>query len=187
MSDYRLSNTKNLIEGCRKGISLAQETLYKRYYGQMMSICIRYTRNEGEALEIMHDGFMKIFDSLKNYKDQGTFEGWMRTIMFHVAIDFVRKKTAYRKKTVLDNEAEGEIDCEALQELYMKDLVELIQRLPDAQRSVFSLYMIEGYNHREVAGILDIPEGSSKWYLMDAKKRVRELIAIYCPKLCVNG
>lgn len=158
------------------GDSQEQGRVYKKYYGKMLGIPMRYTRSKSEAQDILNESFVKVFRGIENYREQGTFSGWIAKIVFNTTMDHVRRVTKYKDRVVLgeipivsvQNDA---IDTMSLQEIYRK-----IQLLPSASQKVFSLYVIDGYNHREIAEMLSISEGTSKWHLSNARVKLQELL-----------
>ncbi len=169
-SDYEL------IQGCKLSNRLAQKNLYERYFGKMYGIAMRYTQNQEEALEILNNSFLKVFTSLDKYEDNNNLAGWIARIVFNTAIDFVRRNTKYRKVmdfNVQNNAAVGNGSIENLQVEY---LYRLIQKLPPSSRTVFNLYVIDGYKHKEIAELLEISVGTSKWHLANARKELQSMI-----------
>lgn len=175
MKKTRTYTEQQLIEGSLKNDRFYQELLYRKYAPNMLSMCYRHTREQHEALEIVNNGFLKVFQKLDQYQGQGSFEGWIRTIVFRALSDFFRKKNRSIHFLELDNRDEVKASS-PLQELYFEDLLEIIQRLPDQMRKIFSLYAIEGYTHKEIAELLDMKEGTSKWYLSEARKQLKQLV-----------
>jgi len=175
------STETELIEGCRKKDRLAQEYLYRRYYGKMMSVAMRYAGREDEALDILNTAFLKVFNGIEKYKrrEQSSFSGWVATIVTNTAIDHIRRHTNYRNRMDFNIEKEPAISNMALEHLVEQDLFKIIQKLPKASRTVFSLYAIDGYKHREIADMLNISEGTSKWHFSNAKKELQRLIKSY--------
>jgi RNA polymerase sigma factor (sigma-70 family) len=168
-----------LREGCIQQHRLAQQYLYQRYFGRLMGTAMRYTRDREEAVEILNLAFLKIFNSIEQYQETGSFAGWMNKIVIYTAIDQLRRQTNYRKTMDFSAEADQGVENEVLGKLENEDLFRLIQQLPPAQRSVFSLYVIDGYKHREIADMLGIDEGTSKWYLSGARKALQQLVKKY--------
>lgn len=138
---------------------------------------MRYTSDKEEATSILNQAFLRIFKYIKNYNDQGNLMGWMARITLNTSIDHARKNMRY-KKTMFYNEDAPDISVEneVIQQLKSEDLFKLIQRLKPGQRTVFSLYVIDGFKHREIAERLDISQGTSKWHLAEAKKELRSLL-----------
>jgi RNA polymerase sigma factor (sigma-70 family) len=170
------STDQELIEGCRNTDRLAQKCLYERYSGKMFGIAMRYTKHQEEAIEILNSAFLKVFTSLQKYEDQNNLGGWIAKIVFNTAIDFVRQHVKY--KQVMDFEAKHEapIHNDGINQLQVEDLYRLIQQLPTASRTVFCLYVLDGYKHKEVAEILGITEGTSKWHLAYARQELQRLL-----------
>lgn len=169
------SSDEHLVKGCIEGNQLAQKYLYERFAGRMLGICMRYTSNRVEAREILNIAFVKVFDSLGNYTEQGTLAGWIAKIIFRSAVDHVRANIKYKKAMVFNFEKEKPIENEALSALNTEALFELIQRLKAQHRIVFCMYVIDGYTHKEIAKTLDISAGTSKWYLSEARKSLKHL------------
>ncbi len=170
------SNEADLIEGCRRQDRTAQRLLYTRLYGRMSVICLRYTADKEEAQDVLNRSFLKVFEKVKDYKPTGSFTGWVAKIVFHSAIDYVRSKTRYRKAMDFESEKETEIPPTALDNLTAEDLYAAVQKLNDDTRAVFSLYVLDGYKHREIAELLDININTSKWHLAQGKKQMREML-----------
>lgn len=170
------SDDKDLIQGCLQQNRLAQKYLYEKYYGQMLGICMRYSKDREEATEILNLAFMKVFTKLDMYQPTGSFPGWIARIIFNTSIDYVRKNTKYNRTMNFEVEKENSIHNEALDHIGTEELFDIIQKLPPASRNVFSLYVIDGFKHHEIAEQLDISEGTSKWHLSSARKQLKELI-----------
>ncbi len=167
-----------MLQGCLKNDRRAQELLYKQFYGPMMSICLRYTRNEEDALEVLHNGFLKVFKHLATYDAaKASLYTWIKTIMVNSAIDFIRSVQKFKNQVELkDNQEAGSIDNNAIQRLGSAELLKLVQQLPTATQTVFNLYVVEGYNHREIGDILGISDGTSKWHLSEARRQLKKLL-----------
>jgi RNA polymerase sigma-70 factor (ECF subfamily) len=179
MSYHPHSTDDALREGCILQHRLAQQYLYQRYFGRLMGTAMRYTRDRDEAVEVLNQAFLKIFNSLAQYRETGSFAGWMSRIVLHTAIDHLRRQNAYRKTLDYNAEADQEVENDSLSKLESEDLFRLIQQLPPVTRSVFSLYVLDGYKHREIAEMLGIDEGASKWYLFCARKELQQLVKKY--------
>lgn len=166
-----------IIQGCIKNDRHAQELLYKRFYSAMASICLRYTRNQEDAIEALHNGFLKVYKNIHLYNlHKASLYTWIRGIIINAAIDFLRRKEKFTWKAGSDQTEEIAIDAEVIQRLSVQELLQLIQQLPAATKAVFNLYVVEGYNHREIGELLNISEGTSKWHLSDARKRLQQLL-----------
>ncbi len=163
-----------LVDGCRQQHRLAQGCLYQRYYGRLLGICMRYTGSRPEAEDVLNRAFLKIFQSIGEYSEQGSLHGWMATITLRTAIDYVRSQVKMRQAFRLGEPPETAHDDGILAQLEAEDIYRLIQQLPPDQRVVFSMNVVEGYTHREIAELLGINENTSKWRLAEAKKWLRE-------------
>lgn len=170
------STDAELVAGCRQQHRLAQRYLYQRYYGKMLGICMRYTSAREEADDVLNRAFLKIFQHISEYREQGSLSGWMATLTLRTAIDYVRSTVKYRQVMAFDNDHDLPLDADALENLFAEDLYRLIHKLPKASRAVFSLNVVEGYTHLEIAEMLGINVNTSKWHLAEAKKQLRAWI-----------
>lgn len=175
-----MSIEEEIVKGCLAGKREYQKKLYQLYAGKMLFVCMRYTKNREEAEDVMQDAFIKVFRSLASFKFQGSFEGWVRRIMVHTAIEYLRKK---KHATVFDDVEDiihqPESETDATGKLNEKELLRMIHYLPDGYRTVFNMYVIEGYSHKEIAGMLQISEGTSKSQLSKAKNHLKGLLHKY--------
>ena len=145
----------------------------------MMTLCLRYTRNEEDAKEILQDGFLKIFMNIGKY-DPGRsgLYTWMRTVTIHTAIDFIRRKEKFQPVVQLESVQEPEIPNDVIEKMEAKSLLAWIQCLPPATQVVFNLFVIDGYSHKEIAALLSVSEGTSKWHLSEARKRLKKNLPV---------
>ncbi len=172
-----------LIAGCSKGDRVAQRSLYEKYYSTMFSLCARYTCNEDDTMQILNDGFLKVFNKVALYEFTGSFEGWIKRIMFRTALDFIRQNKSYKANIALsDNQIDydGEVYNNVLNSMHGEMINKIIQKISPASRTVFSMFLIDGYSHKEIAQTLQISENTSKWHLCNAKN---QFIAIAQPHL----
>lgn len=165
-----------LVEGCRANARLAQKILYERYFGKMIGIALRYTKDKEEAIEILNAAFMKVFTSLDKYQDNNNLGGWIAKIVFNCSIDHVRRHTKYHQVMNFEIEKDKPVHNDSINNLQVEDLYKLIQQLPAASRNVFCLYVIDGYKHKEVAEMLEITVGTSKWHLANARKELQGML-----------
>lgn len=168
---------RRLIERCLNGDRAAQKELYGRYAGRMNGICQRYAGNALEAQDILQEGFVRAFQGLYQFRFRGSFEGWLRRIFINTAITLARRELKHRAGERLDqvNLSSGE-GLEGLSRLCHKELLELIRQLPPGYRTVFNLYVIDRYSHREIGRLLKISVNTSKSQLSAARKSLRELL-----------
>lgn len=173
------STELEILQGCLKGNPKSQEALYYRYGSKMLAICYRYTRTTHEAEDLFHEAFIKVFDRIHQYKSNGSFEGWMRRIFVTTAINYYEKN----KKDLGLKEVDDAVEALAFKEesaidrLSAEELTHLISRLPDGYRMVFNLFVVEGFNHTEIAELLKISEGTSKSQLAKARMMLRKWIS----------
>lgn len=170
-----------LIEGCRKGDRRAQKALYEAYSRKMMGVCLRYIGDRETAQDVLQDGFLKVFTHIETYTGTGSFEGWLRKIFVNSALEQLRKQDVLRESTDLDSTAElAQTDSSPLADISAAELMRLIQSLPDGFRTVFNLFAIEGYSHKEIAEQLQITESTSRSQYTRAKQLLqRKVNALY--------
>lgn len=163
-----------LVNALKKGESRAQKIVYDRYSSRMLAICVRYVSNRADAEEVMIDGFMRIYDKIEQFREDGSFEGWMRRIMVTESLMFLRRTKSLRQEIGID-ELTAEPDCQWADEaIDVESLLRLVSQLPDGYRSVFNLFAIEGYSHAEIADMLGISEGTSKSQLSRARTLLQQ-------------
>jgi RNA polymerase sigma-70 factor (ECF subfamily) len=168
---------ENLVKRCKKGNSAAQKELFDRYSGLFMSICCRYVKDTDEAKDVLQEGFVKIFQKMSSYESTGSFEGWMKRTVVNTCLDHLRKTKKFEANVDLDNVSYLEpINEKVTSHLAHQDLLNLIQELPDGYRTVFNMYAIEGYAHREIADEMGISENTSKSQYRKAKLQLQEAI-----------
>lgn len=165
-----------LISGCKKGERRYQQLLYQRYYGFAMAICLRYSNNYDQAVEIVNDGFLKVFTKLAMYNPQKSFKGWVRRIMINSAIDHYRKEQKHSGQTELDNHNAASVAPTVIQQMSFDEVVHQIQLLSPSYRAVFNLYVIDGYKHKEIGELLNITEGASKSNLSRARMHLQKAL-----------
>lgn len=172
----RSKTEEDLVKGCRDNKSLAQRLVYERYAGKMLALCLRYIRDHSEAEEVMIGGFTKVFSKIDQFKGDGSFEGWIRKIMVNESLIYLRKnKSMYLEVDI--GEADREPDFQNLEtSLEAEDLMKMIQELPVGYRTVFNLYAIEGFSHKEIAAQLGININTSKSQLSRARKILQKML-----------
>ncbi len=176
-----------LVDGCVAGDRRAQQRVYEQFYGKMMAVCMRYTKNTDQAKDILQDGFIKVFRSMESFNRAGSFEGWIRRIIVNTAIDhFRRSKHSYlllgEERSIEDFKDQDEEDTladdtgEELPDLKPADVINAMQKLTPAYRTVFNLYVFEEMTHKEIADALGINVGTSKSNLAKAKHNLKKLL-----------
>ncbi|MDE3235174.1 MAG: RNA polymerase sigma factor [Bacteroidota bacterium] len=179
----QIENEQQLINNCISGKPEAQKKLYLKYSPKMMIVCLRYGSNKQDAEDLLQEGFLKVFKSLDQYRRYGSFEGWMRKIFINTALASFKDKNKLMPIVAIENiEKNSDEHLEIVDRLNGKDLLKLIQLLPDAYKLVFNLHVFEGYKHKEIAAMLNISEGTSKSNLHDARKILQTLIQKHLKK-----
>ena len=174
---------REIVEGCIANNRKCQEQLFKLFYGKMLSVCIRYRPDRDSAQEVLQEGFIKVFDKIGAFDHKGSLEGWIRRIVVNTAIDHIRKSKKDPFRTDQDDDfklgaSDPMVEMEELQLLELKAelAMEAIQQLSPAYRTVFSLYVLEDYSHKEIAEKLGISEGTSKSNLAKAKMNLQRIL-----------
>ena len=178
-SNHSISES-DLIKGCIEGNKQMQEELYNRFAPKMYAVCLRYANNSDDAQDLLQEGFIKVYKNLHRFRAEGSFEGWIRRVFVNSSIEHFRKK-AIQLSSVSDKE-ENTIensDISALDTMAEKDIIRLIQELSPGYRTVFNLYVVEGYSHKEIGEKLGISEGTSKSQLARAKAILQKKVTQY--------
>lgn len=161
---------RELIEGCLRGERRCQETLYDRYARRMYAVCMRYARHEMEAEDIMQEGFIRVYAKLKDFRMEGSLEGWVRRIMVHTAINLYRRKSFQLERFGMEHLPEEPVEADAVGRLGEGELMAMVASLPEGYRMVFNLYAIEGFDHAEIANMLGCGESTSRSQLAKARR-----------------
>lgn len=167
------TSEKKLVEQCRKGKTSAQRQLYQQFSAQMFGVCRRYVKTREDAEEVLSNGFVKVFKNLDRFRGEGALGAWIRSIMVREALNYIRyQKNIYDE---VDEERQAEFGMDSTQEQYNEEhLLQMITELPVGYQTVFNLYAIEGYNHREIGEMLEISENTSKSQLSKARKLLQQ-------------
>ena len=166
-----------MIDGCRKGNRAYQKELYQHFYAYGMSITMRYADSREEAVTILNDAFMKVFQNIRKYNRHRPFKPWLRQIIVNTAINHYHLQKKYERFEGM--EESGTVvsaDEKIFSGIAYDEIIELVQRLSPAYRTVFNLYVIDGFSHKEIAGLLEITEGTSKSNLHKAKRNLRSML-----------
>ncbi|MCD7964105.1 MAG: sigma-70 family RNA polymerase sigma factor [Rikenellaceae bacterium] len=159
-----------LIEKSKKGDSYAFSRIYEKYAPQMLGICKRYVNDPDTAHDLLHDGFITVFSKIRDFRGDGSFEGWLRRIFVTTALGYLRKnKTIFMTAGIDDMRNLSGNDPSALEKISADELLKIISGLPDGYRTVLNMYAIEGFSHREISEMLNISEGTSRSQYARAK------------------
>ena len=169
---------KELVKKCIRGDTKAQKELYDIFAPKMLSVCNRYANNYHDARDIFQEGFLKVFENIGQLKDINALEWWMKRIFINEAL-----KLYNRQKKIILSDSLGKYlnatdDFNIYNKIRTDEVTKLIQQLPTKMRTVFNMYIIEGFSHREIAELLNISEGTSKSNLHDARKRIQNKLAV---------
>lgn len=167
-------NLEEIIKRCQKKESNAQELLFKKYNKLLMGICLRYCKSRFDAEDVFQEAFIKIFEKIDQFKADGSFEGWIRRITVNTCL----KKIQYEKTNLMvdiadHHEDQPEFDDEIISTIASKELLQMINELPIGYKTVFNLFVVEGYSHKEISDLLNISEGTSKSQFFHAKKMLK--------------
>lgn len=165
---------KKLIKGCVKGDRQAQEQLYQQFSGSMFAICLRYTKAQQEAEDVLQESFIKVFKQIKNYKGDAPLVFWIKRIVINTALNSQRGKLYLYPMVDVDDLKESQGHERDVADYTMDELMALVRSLPGSSQVIFNLYAIEGYKHHEIAEMLDISVGTSKSQYSRAKFLLRE-------------
>ena len=152
-----------------------QEILYSQFYAYGMSITLRYTKNREEAIEVLNDSFLKVYENIKKFDKEKSFKSWFRQITVNTSIDYYRKSKRMILTDDIDNYESATFDTTEINELEVEDILKLLNSIPEHYAIVFNLYEIEGFDHKEIAEKLNISDSTSRANLSRAKKMLREL------------
>lgn len=165
-----------LIEGCVKEDRDCQAQLYQKYANKMFAVCLRYCNSREEAEDVLQDSFVKIFDRISTFRKEGSLEGWIRRIMVNTALKSRDKRRKKFEVSNLDNVAEPEFNAHTLANINTKDLMRVINALPEGYQQVFNLYAVEGYSHKEIGELLGVSESTSRSQYSRARKILMERV-----------
>ncbi len=170
-------NEKHILSGCIAGNRNSQSDLYKLFSPKMMIVCLQYSKNLQEAEEILQDGFIRVFKFIGQFKNEGSFEGWIRKIMVNCALQKLRSQINLRPVISLNAEVHDDAHEEnIIDNISGKEMIQMVQALSQAYRIVFNLFYFEGYKHKEIAEMLGVQEGTSKSNLAQAKRILQNAI-----------
>jgi len=177
------TDIEKIITDCLKGNRNSQNLLFKFLYGKMMSVCMRYSENNSQAKDIFQEGMLKVFQNLNKYEFRGSFDGWAKRIFVNNAIDYLRKNKQYYNEFIdnslyenIEDDILNEIDNEEIPDIEHDKILEYIQKLSPGYRTVFNLYIIENYTHKQISEELNIGIGTSKSNLAKAKIQLRNML-----------
>lgn len=165
-----------ILRGCRHRQRQDQHQLYKLFYPYGLSIAIRYVDDKDQAISVVNDAFLKVFKNIKQFKEGAPFKPWFRKILVNTAINQLKKQQKYRKEIAMDEAKDIADREEILSQINYRELVALVQSLTSSYRTVFNMYVIDGFRHDEIAKTLGITVSTSKSNLVRARRKLREIL-----------
>jgi len=168
---------KQLIKGCIDGNRKAQKALYDKYSRRMMAICLRYVKDMEDARDLLQEGFVKLYTNIHRYAGEGSFDGWVRKIFVNCALERLRHNDVLKNADDIDDINYADIpDDSAVSQMSSEEIMTCVRMLPDGFRTVFNLFAIEGYSHKEIGEMLNITESTSRSQYMRARKVLQKMI-----------
>jgi RNA polymerase sigma factor (sigma-70 family) len=166
-----------ILQGCLKNHAAAQRELYQRYSPKMLAVCFRFAHNREDAEDMLQDGFIKVFLQMHTFQGKGAFEGWIRRIMVHTCINHLKKNKRFNESVDLIQASSAQVREESIPSIVQaKQIVDCIRLLPIGYRTVLNLYAIEGYSHKEISGMLDIEESTSRSQYTRARQMLEDIL-----------
>jgi len=178
-----LPDFSEIIDGCKKGNRKFQEKLYGHFASKMFAVCMRYAPSREDAEDLLQEGFLKVFNSIDGFKNEGSFEGWIRRIFVHTTIEFFRKNSKMHPMIELNPVLpEAAVSEDIFSTINANELMKMVQRLSDGYRITFNLYAVEGFTHREIGEMLNINEGTSKSQVARARILLQKMLSDHTKK-----
>ena len=166
-----------ILTGCLQNDPVAQRELYNRYSPKMLSVCYRFAQNREDAEDMLQEGFIRVFTQIKSFRNSGSFEGWIRRIIVHTCINFLKKYKKFNESVDLAYVTNIQVKEETVPSIMLaRQVIECIRLLPVGYRTVLNLYGIEGYNHKEISQMLDIEESTSRSQCTRAKTMLENIL-----------
>ncbi len=172
-------NEHDLIKGCINNDVYCQQVLYEKFSPKMTGVSLRYCNSKMEAEDVLQDAFIKVFDKIKTFKGEGSFEGWIRKIVVFTALKSNDKRVRKFEPGNLENIQEQSLESKAISNMETANLLSILQELPEGYRTVFNLYAIEGYSHKEIGTMLGVSDVTSRTQYSRAKQYLIKLLAKY--------
>jgi len=171
-----MADNVKLIKQCQKKSKKAFDELYLTYSPLIYGICLRYTKDEFEAQDLLQECFIRILNKISDYKFKGSFEGWIRRLTVNNAINFIRSRRHFMMDDISEYEIETNNNTDVISDMSAREIVQLINQLPDGYRTVFNLHVIEGYKHTEIAEMLDISDITCRTQYKKARETLIKMI-----------
>ncbi len=178
--------TNEIIQGCLNNNRVAQRKVYESYYPVMLAIVRRYIKDEEEALDVLNQGYIKIFKKIDQYHFENSFEGWCKRIIINTALDHLRSSKRYKDLFSFDAiMPSSQVFNDGLNNMSVEELMEVIDTISPISKVVFNMFAIDGYSHKEIAEELNMSVGTSKWHLSSARKQIQTKLKAIYPELAL--
>lgn len=168
------------VRACREGSARYQRKLFKHFYSTAMQVCMRYAGNSDEASDMLNEGFLRVFSNLDKYENTGSFDAWLKRVVSNAALDYRRRYATPVDMVEIDALPEMQLTDhsvnDAVARMSSQELIGLIQQLPPVTRTVFNMFVFEGFSHKEIAQRMDITENTSAWHVNSARAKLKEAI-----------
>ena len=167
---------QEIIRGCKKQNPRFQKALVVQYSGLLMAVSRRYSKDQSSSKDVLQEALIHILNSISSYEEKGSFEGWMKRIVINIAIKYFRNKSFKNELYTIEDHPENMVEPSAYSSMAAAELMEVIDRLPDSYRTIFNLYAIEGFTHREIGEMLEITESTSRSQLARARASLKKIL-----------
>ena len=167
---------QEMVNACVSNNRKMQEFLYRKYFQTMLKMVKRYTDDDDEIMSILNNGFLKVFKNIHTFQFAGSLEGWIRKCVYHAMADFFKVKNRIKYDTVELSPEIEKVNADGEQNLFEYDLLKIVDILPQATKTAFKLYAIDGFTHREISAKLGISEGTSKWHVSEARTKLTKIL-----------
>jgi RNA polymerase sigma-70 factor (ECF subfamily) len=174
-----MDKEQEIIKGCIDGNRICQKRLYDFFAAKMLGVCMRYAKDRAEAEDMLQEGFVKVFKNISRFKNEGSFEGWIRRIMVFTAINIFKHRIRKFQEDFDKEGIDGSYDDQVIEKITAREIVALIQQMPDGYKMIFNLYAVEGYTHREIGEMLGIAEGTSKSQYSRARHYMQKVLTTH--------
>lgn len=176
-SGFTEMSDEELVKGCVDKNRHAQKILYDKYCRKMMGICMRYASCHAEAQDMLQEGLIKVYEKINTFGFHGSLEGWIKRIVINTSLDHLRRTKNLQNQVEIETQEETlHYHSEVIESFSVQDLMKIIQKLPTGYRTVFNLFAIEGYSHKEIAAMLSITESTSKSQFSRAKSHLQQMV-----------
>ncbi len=169
------STNIELIKGCSRNKRASQEELYRNYFTGMMNLGRRYTNDQDKLIEWVNNGFLKVFNKIHTVKNPDALPGWIKSVIYRSILDGIRSEKRYLKRLIFDID-QAQSSYRIVNGYDFDVIMTYVDQLPDSSQTVFKLFVVEGYSHKDIASEMGISEGTSKWHLNNARSKLKSIL-----------